>query len=385
MRNFNITHGIWLAYLVLKGFSLWEIGLFEGVFHLSSLTMEVPTGIVADLYGRKLSRIISLILYVVYLLILLFASNFILIAIAFFICGLSYTFESGSGEALVYDSLILTGDEQKYMKIIGKKEVLYQASSGIALLIGGYIAVTSYNLSFILMVIVLTTGLIPILMMKETVQKTAKSHQKLTILVHNQFVRSTKVVFSDKKLLFLIIIGALLAAPITSVFFYFQIHLLDLKFSLGLVGLLLGAHSVFGAIGGYFSEKIESKFKERLVLYIIPIFIIFSFFLIQVDMILFIPFVLLGFLDSVFYVVLGDYINKLVPTEVRASILSFNSLAFSIIMIVMFPALGYIGDLYGLKFAFLLLAGVVLLAYLFLIYVLKTTTIFHNNSNRKVD
>ena len=55
--NLNLTRGIWMIYLAYRGFSLLELGIFEGVFHLTSFLMEVPTGVVADLWGRRISRL----------------------------------------------------------------------------------------------------------------------------------------------------------------------------------------------------------------------------------------------------------------------------------------------------------------------------------------
>ncbi len=49
----NLTRGVWMIYLAYRGFSLLELGIFEGVFHITSFLMEVPTGVVADLWGRK--------------------------------------------------------------------------------------------------------------------------------------------------------------------------------------------------------------------------------------------------------------------------------------------------------------------------------------------
>ena len=104
-RNTNFTHGIWVAFLLIRGFSLLDVGLFEMVFHIISLTMEVPTGVIGDLYGRKTSRLLGILMYFIYIAIILFSTNYLLIILAFIFCGISYTFESGSGDALVYDSL----------------------------------------------------------------------------------------------------------------------------------------------------------------------------------------------------------------------------------------------------------------------------------------
>lgn len=49
----RITDAVWVALLAARGFSLWEIGLAESVFHIVNLLCEVPSGMVADLLGRK--------------------------------------------------------------------------------------------------------------------------------------------------------------------------------------------------------------------------------------------------------------------------------------------------------------------------------------------
>lgn len=46
--NFSITEVIWVLYLAHKGLSLTEIGILEGIFHVTSLLSEVPSGALAD-------------------------------------------------------------------------------------------------------------------------------------------------------------------------------------------------------------------------------------------------------------------------------------------------------------------------------------------------
>ncbi len=371
VRNINLTHGIWLLFLAYKGFSLFQIGIFETVFHITSLTMEVPTGMIADILGRKFSRILGILSYIIYLLIMIFSANFVVIIIGFIFCGLGFTLESGSGEALVYDSLILMKKEDTYIKVNGNKEVIYQIGSGIGLLVGGYIAVTNFNLTFELTILFYLIALAVISMMKETPMKEKPSRKSFKETLYEHYVKSTKVVFKNKRLLYLIIIGAVVAAPITSIFFYFQNYLFKLGYTAFTIGILLALHSLFAAFGGIMAYKLEKKYRERKILYFIPLFMLISFWLVLVDEIIFVPFVLLGFFDSIFYVVLLDYINKLTPSETRATVLSFSGLAFSIVMILVFPIIGLLGDYYGLKFSFLILAIIVTIIYLFLLRVLS--------------
>ena len=372
VRNVNLTHGIWLLFLAYKGFSLFQIGIFETVFHVTSLTMEVPTGMIADLYGRKFSRLLGILSYMVYIGIMISSANFVMIIIAFIFCALGFTFESGSGEALVYDSLILMKEEDQFMKINGRKEVVYQVAAGLALFIGGYIAMTSFNLAFEITAIFYVLAFIVILLMKETPLNNRKDHKSFKEMLFDHYIKSTQVVFKNKRLLYLIIIGAMVAAPITVIFLYLPSHLnLLLGYSYFTIGILLAIHSFFAAVGGIVAYKLEKKYKERKILIFIPLFMIISFWLILIDSIIFVPFIILGFFDSVFYVVLLDYINKAIPSETRATALSFFGLTFSVVMVIIFPLVGLVGDIYGLKTSFFILAIIVTLFYLFLLTILS--------------
>lgn len=386
LKYFNLTSGVWVAYLgIIKGFSLTEIGVLEGVFHMSSLSMEIPSGMFADIFGRKASRFVSVLLYVAYIGIMLYSNNFYIVMGGLFLCGVSYTFESGSGEAFVYDSLIETKEEHRYKKVLGNKEVLTQISGALAILLGGYLATVHYDLDFYFMFIVMLLGLIPLFMMKETPNSNKKSTKSLKVQFKEHFIDSIKVVTKDKTLLFLIISGAVLAAPITTIFLYFQMYLPTLEYSMLLVGVFLAAFSLFGAFGGFFADVIEKRFGEKLALYMIPILMIASLFLIQIEEIIFVPFIMLGFLDSLFYVILNDYVNKLVPSNKRATILSFNSFSFSVIMIILFPLVGFIGDKYSLKTSFLVLGILVVISYIILLIVLYRSNEINRQKERDVD
>ena len=66
----RITDAVWVALLAARGFSLWEIGLAESVFHVVSLLCEVPSGMAADLLGRKKALVFGGALAVTYNLLM---------------------------------------------------------------------------------------------------------------------------------------------------------------------------------------------------------------------------------------------------------------------------------------------------------------------------
>ena len=355
IRNINLSHAVWIAFLLYKEFDPFQIAVFETIFHITSLTMEVPTGIVADVFGRKLSRSIGILLYLGYIGIIILSSNFLLLAFGFVLCGLSYTFESGSGEALIYDSLKLIGEEDRFMKVNGNKEVIYQAATSIGLVLGGILYDQYVQLPFIVTGLIFIAALFTVFGMIETPIKKhdkKKSIKELLLPMLSTHVPAGK----NKRLFLLILVGAMFFAPVTTLFLYFQGYIEDLGYGYITLGVLLGLHSLFGVIGGYFAFAIEKKFREKFILYVVPLFVTLSFWLVLIDSIVFLPFVLLGFFDSLMFVVMGDYINRLVKSEVRASVLSVSGFAFSVIMVIVFPIVGAYGKHINLKTGFTFLA-----------------------------
>ncbi len=370
-RNFNMTSGIWMIYLYIQGFNYIEIAIFEVVFHISSLLLEIPTGVIADVFGRKTSRILGIFTYLIYVVLIISTTNFVIVTIAFIICGLSYTLESGAAEALVYDSLKEEGQEDSFMKVNGRKEVILQSASFTALLVSGLLFDIHFKLPFLLTGLVFIIGLIMILSMKEVPVKREK--KSLKELLKDQFVISTQIVLKNKRLFFLIMIGALMLAPITTIFFFIQNRLHELSFSFPLITTILALHALLAVLGGIFAQRLEKRFGEKKILFFIPIFIVICFWALNLGKFMIIPFIIVGFFDSIFYVVLADYINKMVESNIRATVLSFFGMAFSFVMIFIFMLVGVIGELVSLQLAFLVLAVIVTIFYILLLPVLKGT------------
>ena len=59
ISSLQIAGASWVALLAARGFSLAEIGFAEGVFHFVSFLFEVPSGVIADVFGRKRSMVAS--------------------------------------------------------------------------------------------------------------------------------------------------------------------------------------------------------------------------------------------------------------------------------------------------------------------------------------
>ena len=94
----RITDAVWVALLAARGFSLWEIGLAESVFHVVSLLCEVPSGMAADLLGRKKTLLSGGVCMVLQSLLMAFASDLFTICFAMGLNALAMTMFSGTSD-----------------------------------------------------------------------------------------------------------------------------------------------------------------------------------------------------------------------------------------------------------------------------------------------
>lgn len=363
VKNFNLTNAFWLIYLAFKGLTLFQIGIVEAIFHLTSFTMEIPTGAIADLYGRKVSRLIGLLLYIGYITILVLSDNFYLIAIAFVLCGLSYTLESGAGDALVYDSLLETGNEDDYKGVQANKEILFQVASIISTIVAGYVALHDYDLIFKIMILITIAAFLVVVRMKETTLH--EQGEKVIKKFKHQYIDSLSYIWHRKNLLLLIIIVSLFTFPVTTLFFYAQNYFISKGFNEFEIALILGLHSLGSVLGAYYISRREHDDRTLFIIFPLIQIILLWLFITEYG---FIALILLGPIDSILYVVFSDYINKLVPSTKRATILSVSGMLFSFLMILVFPLIGYIAEHYGFIVGFTWNASLLTVA--FIIYIL---------------
>ena len=166
MRNFNIKRQInklytlttvsyfriagasWVALLALRGFSLLQIGILESIFHIASSCFEIPSGVVADVFGRKRTLALSKLVSVLSCLAMILSDNFGTVAFAIAFSALSYNLESGTIEALAYDSLKSVKQEEKYNRYASTEMMLYRITSSTATLCAGFALWLGYKKAY---------------------------------------------------------------------------------------------------------------------------------------------------------------------------------------------------------------------------------------------
>ncbi len=376
ISNFNLLHALWMIYLHMRGFSLFELGILEGTFHITSFLMEVPTGAVADLRGRRQSRVLGRVFALFSLLFLRFSSSLALQMCGFALGAVSYNLESGAGEALVYDSLKFTGREGAYKRVAGKRELLYQGAMASAVPLGGFIAFrTGYDMVFLLMAVVILLSLFNALLFSEAPCGRTRNHEdglllkKIARSLAHQCSESLKVIKGNPRIALLIVFTESVFAFATTFYYYIQTYWKTEGMSESRMGLIFAAQCIFSGLCGLASHRAEKRFGETGLLTALPLIQLICLWGIALSPWKSPFFILTGLSEGILFIAVSDYINRDIPSALRATILSFQSMVFSLLMIFLFPLLGWIGDRWSLQLGFLLSASAALGLYgLFLFY-----------------
>jgi MFS family permease len=355
LQNIDFTRGIWMIYLAGKGMSLTQLGLLETIFHLTSFTMEVPTGAVADIYGRRISRIIGRLASIISVIILLLSNSFWMFALSFIFTALSYNLESGAGDALIYDSLKEIGEEERYMKVNGNKELFYQVAGTISFLIGGILATKSYNVAFALTIVIGVITIVQSFTFTEPSIGAVNSERCEENIFLKQIKDSLKAIAKNPRIGTLIVFTQIIMVFCTCIFFYLQNYLKADGYNETAIGIIYAVSSLTAAITSTQVHRIERRIKEQGILLLIPIITIACIWGIAISKYHYVLFIAMMVTESIIYVAVSDYINKMIPSENRATILSFASMIFSFFMITLFPLIGIVGDKYSLNVAFICL------------------------------
>ena len=140
----------WVALLAARGFSLWEIGIAEGVFHVASLLFEIPSGVISDVFGRKKSMILSQCMSLLSSLLMIVSKGLPGVCVSLVFSAFGYNFASGAREALAYDTLKSGDREGEYLRYSSMEYTIYRTGSACAILCAGLALMLGYRLANLL-------------------------------------------------------------------------------------------------------------------------------------------------------------------------------------------------------------------------------------------
>ena len=135
-RNLWFSMPVGILYYLDRGLSFVQMAIIEIIIAGVIILTDIPSGALADIFGRKLSTGIGLFLWGGSLILTAISKDFSLYLLAGIILGLGDSLMSGAEKALFYDTLKELHEEELYIKYIGKKDILASISIIVAAISG---------------------------------------------------------------------------------------------------------------------------------------------------------------------------------------------------------------------------------------------------------
>lgn len=361
---FSILTNLWfpipvfVIFLLANGLSFTQAMLILSAMSVAILLFEIPSGIFADVRGRKPSLVIGVTLDLLAASLFILGHSIEVFLLGGFMYGLSFSFYSGAGSALVYDTLKSLKKEYEYKKIIGHAMFLKLIAIAVASIVGGLLASINLRLPFFAVIFFLVPALIISVTFIEPPRRVLAAKKILSL--RSSF---SKYVTNKIPLVLALVFLALMLITQDLWHFLIQPFMVDLDLSLNMIGIIFAAFAIISAVGAKYSHKYEAIFGMR-------------FSLVSVGLMLTIPVIALGLLNSrlallvlipwllafgISRPLIEDIINKFTKSEVRAMVLSVGSMGGRLGLVVAAPIAGILADSNGVAYAFIVVGTVTLI------------------------
>lgn len=363
----RITDAVWVALLAARGFSLWEIGLAESVFHVVSLLCEVPSGMAADLLGRKKTLVSGGVCMVLQSLLMAFASDLFTICFAMGLNALAMTMFSGTSTALLYDSLKQEGCEEEYIQVSANGSQISMLANAIGSMASILNQFLGYAGFYLLNAAFEGASALANMLLAEPIVTAAQASREKHALPEQfrQLVRdSLHVLHTCPMAVKLIASSALISVPSYLTKMFLQQRLVELGWPTELLFLPLLLGGLACVAGTEIGRRVRCRSMRRLytacaLLCGVGTLLvgtapawggILGMMLVQ------------GVLE-VYLLHESQKLNDAIPSDQRATLISVDGMAYSLLMIPASPLVGAVGDAFGQAGTGLaLLGGVIVLS-----------------------
>ncbi len=347
-----------ILFYTANGLNSTQIFTIQAVFHLAVLLLEVPSGYLADVIGRKRTLVFGAIFFPLGLALYTSGRSFAAFIAAETLLAVSVSMRSGCDSALLFDSLRQLGREGEYKRFEGRCALFARTGTAVSSVAGGLLAAVFLRLPFL--VNTAAALLMPALSLGLSEPEREKRPGKNPLRDILRICRDCLLRASIRPLI--LSCGLLMASNLTALWAYFLLYQ-ELGIGVGWFGVLFAVFQLAGALGGAVAHPFSERFGHRPPLFLALLSPLFYVLIGLFPSARLLPLVMANaFLWNLAYPVLLERLNRQVGSDVRATVLSLAGMAGSVTFIVVAPLFGRLVDAVSLSAAFVALGAFFLLA-----------------------
>lgn len=363
-----------LFFTITKGISASQVLVLTSIYIISKILFQIPSVIISDYFGKRKTIILGNFLLIIFMTILIFAPNFMWIAISYILCGFGYDLKTIAEGNLLYDSVATKGGDGIYTQIDSKGASGYYILDTILAIVSGYLFVINNYIPAIVCLIFLIISFILSFKFKDIhrgkKEKSDIKFDKFMSSYSTDIVDSFKFIKRSKRIKAYIIFAGFFYGLIKIMSTYRSELLTNLQVTEEQFSMIYAVLSLIAAISVTYSKKIQRYFKNK-TLTVMSLSYVVSIILIGIISLkltnnIALPLILIFYIvvrvcDSQWYVTEYTYLKNFTTPESRNKISFTFELITGIVASVMSLLGAAILDSLNIRVAILLL-GLLFLA-----------------------
>lgn len=210
-----------------------DVFILKSVYSIAAVALEIPSGYLADVWGRRKCLILGCILFFFGYLCYSFTSTFTAFLFAEILLGTGQTLVNGADSALLYDTTAQYKKENLYLRYEGRITMIGNFAEALAGIFGGLLATYSLRLPFYAQAVIAFTGIPAAFMLKE-VNRSNKIQNPVNEIV--RIIRYSLV--TNKQLCYNIMYSGIIGAATLTMAWFVQPVLMYLKTPVSWYGVI---------------------------------------------------------------------------------------------------------------------------------------------------
>ena len=347
---FSLVMPIIVLFYGKHGLGLQDVFILKSVYSVAAVALEIPSGYLADVWGRRKCLIYGCFLFFGGYLCYSFTSTFHAFLIAEILLGVGQTLVNGADSALLYDTTLHYKKEELYLRYEGRITMIGNFAEAIAGIFGGLLAAYSLRFPFYIQAVIAFSGIPAALALKEFNIK-----NKIQNPV-SEIIRIIKYsLITNRPLCYNIMFSGIIGAATLTMAWLVQPLLMHLETPTSYYGVIWTVLNLTVGFAALYSDRVDRYFGLKkmgilILSVIIGGYVALAFNLTYAGLaILFIFYIFRGFATPI----LKGYINQMTFSEMRATVLSIRNFIIRLMFAAIAPFIGWINDIYSLQIALL--------------------------------
>ncbi len=340
-----LGEAIWVVYLTQeRGITLGEVLLFQAIYSAVIIAGEVPTGMMADRWGRRLSVILGSMVAVGAMLTFGLGTTIPILLLSYAMFSVADAFFSGADSAILFDTLKGLGRDDEFSRWQARELVIGGGSTAIYT-VAGALLVRWVPLSwpFVLSGLISIVG---VLLAFRLVDPPREGERHTFMRIGK---RATREVLGRRTLLTTALLMALTTAAIQTMGIAQQPVALSYGVPVWSLGLFVGSQLGFSALSAAIADRLGRRIGLVLIFLTMPLVSALALLAGVGGLIWLYPLFILPSLGwNVLWPYVSDYIARRVDDQIRATALSVASVLVHLTSFAVLPVFGLAIDRRGL-------------------------------------